>query len=101
DSPAVATLRVFFALNFPLPRPCPHGIRCSQDFTQNPIFMGWAALPSVDRLKPLLDFPQEWILPQWQHCGFFFARVLVNSVILAYKLAPVTVHLPNRHSLYC
>jgi hypothetical protein len=41
---------------------------------KSPIFMGWANPMTVDRLKALLDFPQEWINPQWRHCGIFFAR---------------------------
>jgi hypothetical protein len=41
-------------------------------FVQYPMNMGWATPMLADRLKPLLDFPQEWIHPQWQHCGFFF-----------------------------
>jgi hypothetical protein len=80
DSPAVATLRVFFRRQvlrgfsgkcYPKVE---HHIRDFRVFCKSPIFMGWANTMTVARLKVLLDFPQEWIPPQWRHCGIFFAR---------------------------
>jgi hypothetical protein len=41
--------------------------------------MGWAKASILDRLVALLDFPQEWIRPQRQRCGPFFAQTATKS----------------------
>jgi hypothetical protein len=45
--------------------------------------MGWAYPMTIARLNVLLDFPQEWIPPQWRHCGIFFALFFEQILVPA------------------